>query len=228
LRLAERPEQESAGDLYEGEDASERPGLLHGVWIWTKRLVVVAVLVGGGILAALTWQTWFPKAGELGEQALTGIDRQVRSKEIESARQQLLEEASEQLPQLAPETIALLLSRRPDDVPDLPALFQAATDAVARGRVSLTPLEALELDALQDELLGELHPTERQHVRDYERAREARTAFPSEERELLVLLARGAQAMPPKRLERLQGLLGRVIAAGLPSPPPASTSPLAP
>ncbi len=138
LRLAERPEQESAGDLYEGEDVGERPGLLHGVWIWTKRLVVVAVLVGGGILAALTWQTWFPKAGELGEQALTGIDRQVRSKEIESARQQLLEEASEQLPQLAPETIALLLSRRPDDVPDLPALFQAATDAVARGRVSLT------------------------------------------------------------------------------------------
>ena len=184
--------------------------------------MLAAVLAGGGILAALTWQTWFPKAGQLGEQALTGIDRQVRSKEIESARQQVLQEASEQLPQLAPETIALLLSRRPDDVPDLPALFQAAIDAVARGRVSLTSLEALELDALQDELLGELHPMERQRVRDYERARDARTAFPSEERELLVLLARGARAMPPERLGRLQGLLGRVIAAGLPSPPPAS------
>ena len=140
--------------------------------------------------AALTWQTWFPKAGELGEQALTAIDRQVRSKEIESARQQVLEEASEQLPQLAPETIALVLSRQPGrrarPARALPGRdrrggpWPGFADSTRRRWSWTRSRTSCSADSIR---------TERQHVRDYERAREARTAF----------ALRGARSARPAR-----------------------------
>jgi hypothetical protein len=176
---------------------------------------VVTVLVGGGILAAVTWRTWFPKAGELGQTALTGIDRHVRSGDLAREQQQALQEGTEQVPQLAPETIRLVLSSSPSDVLDVLELFQAASDAADRGRAALTSEEALEMDALRIELLDGLHPMEREHVREYDRARTSGPVFPSEQRAVLVLLARGARTLPPARLERLQALLGKAIAAGL-------------
>ncbi len=229
LRLAEVPEPETWGEVYDGDDGEAGPGFRAFVsvaWLWTKRVVLLALLVGGGALAAMTWRSWFPKAGEVGQAALTRIDRQVRSERIGQARQRLLEEGAEQLPQLSSATIQLVLSRSSDETPDLIHVFQAAGDAADRGRRALTREEALELDALREELVRGLNPIERDDVRGYERARTSGAVFAADERAVVDLLARGARALPPQRLERLRALLGKAIAAGLPSgesasPPPA-------
>jgi hypothetical protein len=224
LRLAEIHEEEDAGDLYEGDEPGAGPGVLRLLWLWTRRLVALAVLVLGGTWAALTWKSWFPKAGEVGQKALTTLDEQVRSKEIESERAQALQAGVEQLPELAPETIRLLLASAARGELGVPELFQLAADAAGNGAASLTQDEARELTTLRDELLAGLHPTEREHVRDYERERAVGAAFPVEERAVIELVARGARLLPPERLARLQTLLGKAIAAGLKSPSPPAPS----
>ena len=224
LRLAEIREEEVTGDLYDGESPDAAgPGLLHGLWLWTKRLVVLGVLVGGGAWAAFTWKSWFPRAGEVGERALATIDEQVRSKEIEAQRAQASRDGAEQLPQLAPETIRLILSKSAGGRLGVPELFQAASDAADRGGASLTSEEAGELTALRGEQLAGLHPSERERVRDYERSRAIGAASPAEERAAIELVAQGTRLLPAQRLARLQALLGKAIAAGLtaPSPPPS-------
>lgn len=227
LRLREIPKvDEAEGDLYDGE--YEYPGeegvaarVLRGLGLWARRLILVALLVGGGTWAALNWRHWFPRAGEVGQKALATIDEQVRSVETQKQQAQALQAGVEQMPQLAPETIQLVLSRSSSlEVTDL---FEAASEAADRGGASLSRDEGLELAALRDEMLSGLGVPERELIRDYERARSFGIVSASEERTALTLFARSARSLPPERLARLQTLLGKAIAAGLPQPSAAST-----
>ena len=198
--------------MYEGE---EGPGLLPALWLWTWRVVLAGALVGGGVLAALEWRAWFPRAAELGQTVFTGIDQQVRSGERAQERQEALREAAERLPYLAPETIGLVLSARAESVLAPPEVFLVAREAAERGLHALTPAEAAELTALQKELLDHLRPPERARLAEYDRARARRVVFPFENPHALELVARGARDMPAPSRERLQTLLGKAVAAGL-------------
>jgi hypothetical protein len=215
LRFADAQEAREEEDIYEGEEA-ESP--LPKLWLWTKRIVLVGGLVTGGVLAALNWDTWFPRAAEVGQTVFTEIDRQARSGQRAREQQQALSDATERLPHLAPATIRLVLSASDSGVLDPPEVFQLASEAADRGLYALTPAEAAELRALQRELLDNLRPPERARVAEYDRARARRVVFPFENPHVLELVARGARAMPPRSRERLQELLGKAVAAGLKSP----------
>jgi hypothetical protein len=99
--------------------------------------------------------------------------------------------------------------------PDPPELFQRAGDAAERGLSALTPDEAQELQTLLGELLDNLTATEAESVREYGRVRSRRASFPFEDHRALELFARGVRALPAERIERLQELLGKAVAAGL-------------
>jgi hypothetical protein len=214
LRFADTPEEREVEDVYDGEE----PGSSFAtVWFWAVRVVLVGALVTGGVLAARHWDTWFPRAAELGQTVFTEIDRKARSSQRAEEQQRALRAATERLPHLAPDTIRLVLSAS-GGVLDPPEVFQLASEAADRGQGALTAAEAAELRALQRELLGNLRPPERARVADYERARARRVVFPFENPHVLELVARGARAMPPPSRERLQELLGRAVAAGLAVP----------
>ncbi len=215
LRLAESHEAREEEDVYEGEEAES---VLPVLWFWAKRVVLVGALVAGVAYAALRWETWFPRAAELGQTVFTEIDRQARSGQRAEQQERALREATERLPHLAPETIRLVLATSADGVLDPPEVFQLASEAADRGRRTLTPADAAELQGLQSELLNHLRPPERARVAEYERARSQRVVFPFENPYALELVARGARAMPPQSRERLQTLLGRAVAAGLGAP----------
>jgi hypothetical protein len=216
LRFAEPREAPDEGDVYEEEE--EAWSILPVVWLWTKRLVAAGVLVGGGILIGLNWTTWFPRAAEVGETVFTEIDRQARSGERARELEQALGETTERLPHLAPETIRLVLSTSRGGVPEPPEVFQVAREAADRGRSALTGEEAMELRALERELLANLSPPQRRRLEEYERARATRGVFPFENPYALDLVARGARAMPEASRQRLQALLGKAVAAGLAAP----------
>jgi len=215
LRFADAHEPPEAEDIYEGERGE---GPLTTLWLWTKRIVLMGVLVTGGALVALNWERWFPRAAELGQTVFTEIDRQARSSQRAEEQQQALREATERLPHLAPETIRLVLSAGDGGVLDPPEVFLLASEAADRGLHALPPAEAAELRALQRELLDNLRPPERARVADYDRARSRRVVFPFENHHALELVARGARAMPSRSRERLQTLLGQAVAAGLDVP----------
>ena len=215
LRFADAHEAQEAEDIYEGEGAESR---FPALWLWTKRIVLVGGLVGGGVLAALNWETWFPRAATLGQTVFTEIDRQARSGRRAEEQQQALREAAERLPQLAPETIRLILATSADSVLDAPEVFQLASEAADRGLPALTSAEAAELQALQREILSNLRPPERARLAEYDRARARRVVFSFENPHVLELVARGARAMPSGSRERLQALLGKAVAAGLNAP----------
>jgi len=215
LRFADADEAREEEDIYEGEEA---PNPFPALWLWTKRIVLVGGLVTGGVLAALNWDTWFPRAAEVGQTVFTEIDRQARSSQRAEEQQRALREAVERLPHLAPETIRLVLSTRDGGVLDPPEVFQLASEATDRGLGALAPAEAAELRALQRELLGHLRPPERARVAEYDRARANRVVFPFENPHALDLVARGARAMSSESRARLQALLGKAVAAGLASP----------
>ena len=212
LRFVDTHEPREAEEVYEGEAGQS---LLPTLWLWTRRVVLAGALVGGGVLAALRWETWFPRAAELGQMVFTAIDRQVRSGQRAEERQHALREATERLPHLTPETIGLVLSASAGGVLAPPEVFQVAWEAADRGLHALTPAEAAELAALQRELLDHLRRPERARLAEYERARSRRAVFPFENPDALELVARGARAMPPPGRERLQTLLGQAVAAGL-------------
>lgn len=214
LRLADIDEPKEAEDIYEDEGES----LFHVAWLWTQRIVLITGLVAGGILAAITWEAWFPKAAHLAGVAVNETYSYMRSMEQRERERRALQEATEQLPHLAPETIRLVLSRSPTGVLDPPEAFQRASDAADRGLSTLSPPEAQELKALRNMLLDTLSPAEGERVREYDRARARRATFAFEDRSALELFARGARALPSESRERLQALLGEEIAAGLPRP----------
>jgi hypothetical protein len=216
LRLADIDEPKAANDAYDG-DLDESESLIKTAWRWTKRLVVITGLLGGGTLAALTSETWLPKAARLGRNLFTEVDKHARSRDQAERRERARQEAAAQLPHLAPATIELVLS---GGVLDPPEVFRRACDAVDRGLSALAPAELQELKALRQELLETLRPEERQRAREYDGARGRRPTLPFEDRDALELVARGARALPLASRVRLQVLSGRAIAVGLVQEPP--------
>jgi hypothetical protein len=181
--------------------------------------VMIAIVAGGAVFAVVKWRTWFPTAAELGEATFTEVDRVARSRERAAEQQRAVEQLTGELPHLAPETIRLILSRSPTGVLDARDVFAIAGDATDRGFGTLTAEEATELDALGSELHERLGPLEREQLRDYGLTRARRLVFVEEHGFARVLVARGAQAMPPEDRARLQQLLAKAIAAGLGPPP---------
>ncbi len=212
IRLAKIDEPEEVEDLYEG--ATET--VFHAGWVWTKRVALLSALVAGGVLAVQTREAWFPKAAQLGGVAFTETGKYIEAREQEEHERRALQQATAQLPHLAPDTIRLVMSQSPTGVFDPPGVFQAACDAADRGLLALDPGEALELTALRNALLETLSPAEGERVREYEEVRARRLPFDFEDRTALELVARGARALPPDSRQRLQELFGKAIAAGLP------------
>jgi len=222
LRFAAIEEEPPVGDVYEEEE----PGVVGVAWLWVKRLVLIAGLAVGGLVAVNTWQTWLPVVTQVGLVIFTKVDEYVHPErararvgkdETQSERQAALQLASSHLPHLSPETVELVLSSNMWSVLDPPEVFSRAFAAAKRGSPALGPPEAEELRTLETALLAGLSPAERQRAREYDVARAQRATMPAEDREMLGLYARGARALPTPSRERLRALLGKAIAAGLAS-----------
>ena len=222
LRFRELREPREPEDVYEGDEPSLRERL-QSAWLWTKRIATAGVLVAALAYAVLERDVWFPKTAKLGQTVFTQIDRQVLSRERQEQQQRALADAAIRLPELAPETIELIFSRSPTGVAEAGDVFQLAREAADRGRATLAPPQAEELGALEREILGALSRTEAERVREYDRTRARRLIFPFENPHVMELVARGARALPPERLERLQALSHRAVAAGIESPEGSSS-----
>jgi hypothetical protein len=217
LRFRESREPREREDVYEEEGPSLRERL-QPAWLWTRRILTAGVLVAALAYAVRERDVWFPRTAELGQTVFTEIDRQVLSREREAERQRALADAGGRLPGLAPQTIELLFSRSPTGVAEAGEVFQLAREAADRGLATLPAAEAEELRALERELLGTLSRTEAERVREYDRTRARRAIFPFENPHVMDLFARGARALPPERLGRLQALTHKAVAAGLDRP----------
>jgi hypothetical protein len=217
LRFRESREPREREDVYEDEAPSlwER---LRPAWLWGKRILIAGALVAALAYAVLERAVWFPRTAELGQTVFTEIDRQVLSRERQEERQRALADAGGRLPGLAPQTIELLFSRSPTGLAEAGEVFQLAREAADRGLAALPAAEAEELRALERELLSALSRTEAERVREYDRTRARRAIFPFENPPVMELVARGARALPPERLGRLQALTHKAVAAGLDRP----------
>jgi hypothetical protein len=211
-----------------GHDIYQEAPSLDIVWLWLKRITLIAGLVAGGIVAASTWEAWLPAATQLGRAFFLEIHEREHptapgvAEERPAQVPELLPAIAEQLPHLAPETIALVMSGSPAGVLDPPEVFARAYEAMERGRKALSAPEAQELGDLQRALLNALLPAERQRVREYDLVRARRAPLPTENRDVLRSFAHGARALPSWARERLQTLSGKAIAAGLALPSDAS------
>ena len=217
LRFVESREPRDREDVYTGDEPS-RSWNLQPIWDWTKRLVTTGALVAVLVYAVLERDTWLPRTAELGQTVFTQIDRQVLSRERRQQQERALADAAARLPELAPETISLVFSRSPTGIVEAGEAFQIAREALDRGLGTLMQAEAEELRALARELLTMLSRTEAERVREYDRTRARRVIFPFENPHIMELVARGARALPPERLERLQALSHKAVAAGLDLP----------
>jgi hypothetical protein len=216
LRLAEMDEPKATEDDH-AEEAYEGEGSFEVAWLWTKRIVAVTLLGAGGIFVASSWETWFPKAERLGSRAISEIDQFAQSRLDIQRQERALKEAIERLPHLPPATIERLLSGSPTRALEPAEVFRLAGAAADRGLSALTEGEAEELRALNRALIETLPAADRERVQQYDRARERRATFSFEQRDALAAFARGARALPPQSLERLQALSAKAIAAGLAS-----------
>jgi hypothetical protein len=216
LRLAEWREPRERADVYGGDEPSRfRFPNLQPIWLWTKRLVTVGALAAALAYVVLERDTWFPRTAEFGQTVFTQIDRQVLSRERRQQHERALADATSRLPELAPEAIELVFALSPTGVAEPGDVFLIAREATDRGQAALTPAEAGELRALQRQLLDRLSRTEAERVREYDRTRARRPIFPFENPHVMDLVARGARLLPPERLERLQALSHKAVAAGL-------------
>ena len=209
LRLAEIDETRDTGDVYEGDSAA------GAAWLWARRVVLVAALAAGVVFAATTWRDWLPRALELGPMLFTQLDSRTGARDPQALEQRALEQATEQLPQLAPETIRRVLSGSVTGALEPAEVFRLAGNAEALGMASLPASEAQELAALRGKLLDSLTPAERERVREHDAARARRPLYTFEDRAVVGLLARGARALAPDDLARLRSLSARAVAAGL-------------
>jgi len=200
-------------DVYEGSAS------LGVAWLWLKRAALIAGLLAGGIVAAGTWETWVPVAARLGRVIVMEIDRRAhqaapsRDEERPQPAADALPAGRDQLPHLAPQTIALVMSSSRSGALDPPEVFARAYDATERGMSALTSAETQELGVLRRAVLAALPAADRQRLREYDLLRGRRAPLPTENREALRSVARGARALPPWARERLQELLGKAIAA---------------
>ena len=220
LRFATVHEPAVVADVYEGDEGE---GIVPVGWLWTKRLGLGATLLAGATLGALTFETWSPRAAEIGETTLSEIDGRVRSHHLAGQRQKAVAEVADGLPQLDPETIGLVMAASPTGLLDAAGVFELACDATDRGVSALTASDARDLEALQQRLLHALLPGERERLREFDLARAREAVFPIDGRQALLAHARGTRQLPPADRERLRLLLGRAISAGLARPRQAAT-----
>lgn len=214
LRLAPLREPRVVGDVYAGDEGG---GVASSVRLWTQRLFLTAAVLAGGALAGRHWDAWSPSAGKMGWALFHEIDDRVRWLHLARERQALIDQASDQLPHLARDTVGLILSTTRTYVPEPPAVFETAWGAAERGAPTLTASEAEELEALRQELVDALPPLDRERLRTFDQAHAQGAVFPFDARRGLLAYARGVRALPPDHQERLQALLGKAIAAGLDS-----------
>jgi hypothetical protein len=203
--------RKEVGDVYEGPGMGD---VLHAAWAWTKVLLVLAAVGAIVAFAVLNWRTWFPRATELGRQAFIEVDKVARSGEFRKA----VDDAAAQVPQLSPETIRQVQDASPSGLLEPVEVFRVASEAAQRGESGLTAEESSQLQALRGELLSGLSPADRERLREYEDIRARREPFPVENASALPLYARAARSLPPERLESLQALLAKAVAAGLETP----------
>jgi hypothetical protein len=215
-------------EMYDGG-----PGVVGTAWMWTQRLVLVAVLGVGGYFAATTWQVWLPKAGQFGVNVLAQIQKYTggappsaapvagdQSQEVRAA----VQAAATELPHLSPEAIQLVMTSSLTGLLDPPEVFRRAHDAAERGSSALAADEAEELRALKATLFDTLTPVERERIKEYEQARGFRATLPFEDRAALGSWAHGARSLPSRSQDRLRSLLGKAIRSGLRAKKPASSA----
>jgi hypothetical protein len=202
------------GDVYAGD-----AGVGVGSWIrlWTKRFLLATAVLTGAALAGRHWDTWSPAAGHLGGNLFAEIDDRVRWLHLARERQEVIDQASEQFPHLARDTVGLILATNRTHILEPPAVFETAWGAAERGASTLTPSEKEELERLRQQLYEELPPLDQERLRTFGRAHAQGAVFPFDAHRGLLAYARGARALPPDRRARLQTLLGKAIAAGLAS-----------
>jgi hypothetical protein len=214
LRLAPIPEPRSVGDVYAGDEGGS---VASSIRLWTKRVVLTATVLAGAGLAGLHWDTWAPAAENMGGTLFSEIDDRVRWLHLARERQAVIDQASEQFPHLARDTVGLILSTNRTHVLEPPAVFETAWGAAERGASTLSASEAEELESLRQQLYDELPPLDQERLRTFGRAYAQGAVFTFDARRGLLAYARGARALPPDRRARLQTLLGKAIAAGLTS-----------
>jgi hypothetical protein len=229
----EDDEVQDDSDLY--GDVYEEPSRL---WRLVKRVLVLGVLVVGGYFGFLTRDSWLPVVDRQAMALMEAIDGRLRpasppplgADEAEKKRsQEAVATAAEQIPQLSPETIQLIMESSVLGVLDPAEVFERSHDAVQRGQALLATEEADELKALQGELLAVLGPGDRSILREYEATRAMRATLPYEDRQALILTAKGARALAPEKLVRLRLLSAKAVVAA-PSAPvtPAPAAPATP
>jgi hypothetical protein len=227
--LADEPEPDE--DVYDGDVESDGP--LAVAWMWAKRLVLVLVVLMGLGSAVAWWPAWLPWARERalpfitehGVRLFNAIDRRVhperasRPPSAQSEREQRVavarEAAAAQLPQLEAATIDRVIASSLLDAVEPPEVFSRAHEAIARGLPFLGPDDAAELRGLKARLLAALPPAERERLAEYDRMRAHRSTLPFEDREAMVLTARGFRGLPAVERERLRALGSRAANAGL-------------
>jgi hypothetical protein len=213
--LAEAVEPRVEEDVYE----EERPSAFLGaLWLWTQRIVTLAILATAALYAYRERGIWFPKAADVGQTVFTAIDREAHSRERAERLQRALEDATARLPQLNRETILLVFAHSPIGVLEPPAVFQQTREAAERGLEHLAPADAEELRGLEQQLEGELSAPERRRLEEYDQARTRRAVFPFENPYAMDLVAKGARSLPQARLDRLRALLQQAVSAGMPAP----------
>jgi hypothetical protein len=223
LRLAPiQDEPEPDEDLYDGDVID---GPLRVAWLWLKRGVLILVLLMGVGSAAAWWPVWLPWVTENGVRLFTAIDKQVhperaapRASAAEERERQLRaarEAATEQLPHLDPASVERVMAGSFVGALEPAEVFSRSHEAFQRGLPSLSAEEAQEARELRAALQATLPAVDRERLREYDRTRATRSTLPSEDREALGLTARGARSLPPPKLQRLQALSAKAIAAGL-------------
>jgi hypothetical protein len=210
VRLAKIDDSEAER---EGHDIYQETRSFDMIWLWLKRVTLIAALLAGGVVAASTWEVWLPTATEMAR----ALFLEIHEREHPQVRE-VVPAVAAQLPHLAPQTIALVMSKSPVEVLDPPEVFARAYEATERGLTALTPREAEEMGVLQRALLDALVPAERQRVREYDLVRARRAPLPMENRDALRSYATGARSLSPAARERLQALCGKAIAAALSLP----------
>jgi hypothetical protein len=220
IRLApDKDREEETNDVFDGDYDYAGPSVFETAWLWIKRLTVIAGLVLGGVIAVDTWESWVPTTARFARGVFLEFDKRVRPTTGREEEQQpppirrALQASTEQLPHLAPETIALLMSNSVGGALDPSEVFRRACAATDRGMSALTSEEAQELKTLKGAMYAGLPPPERERIREYDLVRGQRVTLPFEDREALRLVARGTRSLTPEARERVQSLTGKAIAA---------------
>ena len=223
LKLAEIKDA-PRDDGYDDDEPAPPGAIREGLgtaWSWIKSLTVSAILLVVIVLLVRNYKDWFPQAMEATMRLFRGMDDLKDRISPPQASRDALAAAVEKLPQLSSATIEAVMLR--SGTPLAPSeVFRRATEAAARGRATLAPSAAGEMDSHTAALLAALTEDEADRLRNYGlRVGAGEATLPYEDDEAMWLTARGARRLPAERLDRLQSLYAQTVTAGLgPKPEP--------